>query len=865
MRHVLEKIDRSKVWQDEWIPTACSMCLHHCGVMVHVVNGVAIKVDPDPDAPDNAGHNCARAPAVLMRQYDPFRIKKPMIRTNPEKGIGVDPKWREISWEEAWEIIIPKLKEILEKDPRKLIFAATDFRRSWIWAWGGAVFGTPNGFFSDTGTVCGGGYHPVNGSLFGSFATQPDWYHIKYLILCGGGDGFESHLHLTCNIRRAADARMRGLKVVVIDPRMSNSAMKADEWLPIRPGTSLGFALAMINVMLWEIKGYDVWFLKNRTNAPYLIGPDGYYVRDKKTNRPLIWDTMDQRPKVFNDPSIKDYALEGVYEVDGTECRPAFQVIKDTVKEYTPEWAEKVTTIPAGTIRRITREFVENAHIGETITIDGVEYPYRPVCFQWYRGAHAHENSYLANLAFKYINILVGAVDVPGGHLNIPLGWDPHIDAWAEKKYGWKGPAYNYVVPNEDGLITPWIYELRPPVPIEYPPNHLDLLEYLPVGLEPGHLYAEAILNPDEFGIEYIPEAALLIHANPVWNMPNGPRVIEALKKLDLVVVMDIVSTSETAMMADIILPDTSPLESWALLHCEAPFISGHILRRPVLQPPPDAMDATDFLTELSDRLGILPKWNGFLNWRFIDPWGKPQYKLEPGRKYRVEEFLDRWMKAQYGDDHGLDWFVKNKWTQRVKTPRELYWPYGEVRVQLYLETIKKMGDELKAFFERIGYPKRWMRDWTVDYVPVPRWRDIRIHKPADPSYDLYMIYYKLPQVTFADQAISAMTSDLLQRKKDIVFAQLNSETGRRKGLKDGDLIEIESPLGKVRAYVTLVETVHPEVIAISNAGRWVKHPWAINYSPTANLLLESSTLDLTDKVSGCPESAQRVRIRRVA
>ncbi|GBC69378.1 Polysulfide reductase chain A [archaeon HR01] len=863
MMHLLEKIDRREVVQDEWIPTTCSMCLHHCGILVHVVNGVAIKVEGDPDNPDNAGHNCARAPAVLMRQYDPFRVKRPMIRTNPEKGIGVDPKWREISWDEAWEIIVPKLKKILEEDPRKLLFAATDFRRPWIWAWGGAVFGTPNGFYSDLGTTCGGGYHPVNGILFGSFATQPDWKYVKYLVSVGGGDGFESHLHLTCNIRRASDARMRGLKVVVVDPRMSNAAVKADEWIPIRPGTSLAFALGMINSMLWEIRGYDEWFLKNRTNAPYLIGPDGYYVRDKETKKPLVWDPVDNRAKPFNDKTVKDFALEGVYKVDGVEARPAFQVIKDSLKTYTPEWASQITTVPAETIRRIAREFVANAHIGETIEINGKKYPYRPVCFQWYRGAHAHEHSWLANLAFKYVNMLVGAVDTPGGQINVPLGWDPHIDAWAEKRYGWKGPAYNFVVPNEDGIVTPWIYELRPPVPMEYPPKHLDLLEYFPVGLEAGHLYTDAVLNPDYFGIDYRPEAALFIHANPVWNIPASLRTIEALKKLDLVISVDLISTSETTMMADIVLPDTSPLESWALLHCEAPFVTGYTLRRPVVKPPPEAMDATDFLTELSARLGILHKWNGFLNWRYIEPFGKPQYYLEPNKKYTVPEFLDRWMKAQYGEEMGLDWFIKNKNNIREMSPEELYWPYGDVRVQLYVETVKKFGDELESFFKRIGYPKPWMKGWTRDYLPYPAWRDLRIHNPDDKSYDLYMIYYKLPHMTFADQATVPWTSDIVQSKPDLVSALINSETAARKGLRTGDEVVIESKAGSVRAVVYVTEAVHPDVVALSNAGRWVNHPWAINYAPSSSILVESG-LDLTDKVSGCPETAARVRIRKV-
>jgi len=859
--HTLEKIKKNGAWQDEWIPTVCSMCLHHCGVLIHVVNGVAIKVDPDPDCPDNEGHICAKAQGLLLKQYDPHRITEPIMRTNPEKGIDVDPKWKEITWDEAWSIIVEKFNKILKEDPRKLLYAGTDFRRSWIWAWGGAVFGTPNGFFSDVGTTCGGGYHPVNGIMFGSFATQPDWYHCNYLLQIGGGDGFESHLHLTGNAKRCADARMRGMKVVSVEPRMATVSVKADEWIPIRPGTDGMFVLSLMYVMVHELDKYDKEFLKKRTNAPYLIGPDGYYVRDKTTKKPLVWDPVDQKAKPFNDKTIKDFSLLGTYKVDGVECKPAFQLFFDKLKDYPPEKAEKITTVPAATIRRIAKEFVEAARIGETIVIDDVEYPYRPACLQWYRGAHAHEHSWLDNFAFKTINLLIGNTDVPGGHLHIPLGWDPHIDAWSLKYLGRPGPSWNFVEPDEDGITKPWLYELRGPAPFKYPPDHLDLLEYLPVAVEPGHIYPEAILNPEKFGINYRPEAALFIHANPVWNIPQSFRTIDAIKKLDLVVAMDVQAISETTSLADIVLPDYTYLEAWGIEHCETPFIWGHILRRPVLKPPETCMDATDFLTELSDRLGLLDKWNGFLNWRFIAPFGKQEYLLEPNRKYRVEEFLDRWMRAQHGV--GLDWFIKNKWNMRKKTPKELYWPYGETRIPFYVMCVKQFGDELRKQFSQIGYPKDWMKNWCDDYLPLPEWKPSKIYN-TDSEYDLCMIYYKLPHMTFSDLGTGAWISEVLQKRSDIVRVQINTETAKKKGLKDGDRVIVRSKTAQMKAIVHVTEGVHPDVVAISNAGKWVRHPWAINYAPTSSALLEGG-VDWTCKVSGCPETATKVAIEKEA
>ena len=169
------------------------------------------------------------------------------------------------------------------------------------------------------------------------------------------------------------------MKFVVIDPRCSPEASKG-EWVPIRPATDCAFGLAMLHVILNELNKFDVEAVKLRTNGPYLIGEDQDYVRHKNSGKPLIWDSVDGKAKEFDDATIQDYALEGSFEIDGKTVRPSFDLVKENCKENTPEWAAPITSIPAETIRRITAEFVEAAQIGSTIDIDGVKYPYRPVC-----------------------------------------------------------------------------------------------------------------------------------------------------------------------------------------------------------------------------------------------------------------------------------------------------------------------------------------------------------------------------------------------------------------------------------------------------------------------------------------------------
>ena len=113
-----------------------------------------------------------------------------------------------------------------------------------------------------------------------------------------------------------ADARMRGMKVVTLDPRMSIAAAKADEWVPILPGTDRAFVLGMAHVLIHELKQYDREFLRDRTNAPYLVKDDGYLLRDE-AGRALVWSTQSSTPQPWNAVAPSDMPLDGVYQFAG--------------------------------------------------------------------------------------------------------------------------------------------------------------------------------------------------------------------------------------------------------------------------------------------------------------------------------------------------------------------------------------------------------------------------------------------------------------------------------------------------------------------------------------------------------------------
>jgi anaerobic selenocysteine-containing dehydrogenase len=116
----------AKAKEDLWIKSTCFMCWNTCGIRVRRVDGVIVKIEGDPDCPQNWGRICAKGNSGFMSLYDPKRVLYPMRRTNPEKGFGVDPQWQRISWDEALEIVGQRLARLRREDPRKLVVSSFD-------------------------------------------------------------------------------------------------------------------------------------------------------------------------------------------------------------------------------------------------------------------------------------------------------------------------------------------------------------------------------------------------------------------------------------------------------------------------------------------------------------------------------------------------------------------------------------------------------------------------------------------------------------------------------------------------------------------------------------------------------------------
>ncbi len=272
------------------IPTICNGCGNRCGIFAYVKNGRLWKIEGNPEANGNLGVVCPKGHGYLYDLYNPSRIRSPLKRVNGH--------FESISWEQAYKEISQKLNLILLNNGPQSVFWVNYPQTNHLYALRFMhALGSPHYFTH--GSTC---YTARNAGWVYTIGELPsnDLSKSQYILIIGRNPAGGIDLG---QIKRIMEAKSKGAKLVVVDPRHSETAILADEWLPIKPGTDLAFLLAMINVMVKEGL-YDKKFVQERT-----IG---------------------------------------------------FDQLEEAIVNYPPEWAEKVCEIPADTIVRITRELAKS-------------------------------------------------------------------------------------------------------------------------------------------------------------------------------------------------------------------------------------------------------------------------------------------------------------------------------------------------------------------------------------------------------------------------------------------------------------------------------------------------------------------------
>ncbi len=269
------------------VKTYCARMDHGgCGILAHVEDGRIKKIEGDPDCPLNQGTICAKGLAQIEKLNHPDRLTYPMKRTG-QRGEG---KWDRISWDEALETITKKIGETIEREgPEAISFAQ----------------GTPKGLelfllirlanllripnISTPGNIC---HMPreTASTLTCGFFPVPDYDHPPSCVLVWGSNLFQTNEEgvLGSQLKRALD---QGAKLIVIDPRKTAVASRADLWIQPRPGTDLMLALGMLRVIIDE-ELFDKGFVENWTKGfPQLREHLRRYPLDKVSE--ITWVSKD--------------------------------------------------------------------------------------------------------------------------------------------------------------------------------------------------------------------------------------------------------------------------------------------------------------------------------------------------------------------------------------------------------------------------------------------------------------------------------------------------------------------------------------------------------------------------------------------
>ena len=896
--------------------TYCYQCVNGPDVLlVDVTDGIATEIEPNFDVrglhPAD-GKICVKPYGLIQKLYNPNRVLKPLRRTNPKKGRNEDPKWIEIEWGEALDLIAAKLRPLQGKfvdehgNPR-LAFttggAGTPLHYMGIFpaffeAWGGPV---DRSLGSGSTVSC---YHTEH--IFGdlwhrAFTVLPDTPNCDYIISFGNNINASGGV---ASARRQADARSRGMKRIQIEPHLSVTGATSTEWLPIKPKTDLAFLFAMLNVLLHEhsIDDLDAEFLKTRTSAPYLIAPNGYYLREPVSGKPLLWDLASNAAVPFDragaDPAlVGNFSASGIersaddktFRHQGVRVRTAHQALMEHVARYTPEWAATICDVPAHKIRRVTNDMLSAARIGETIKVDGRVMPLRPVAIVLGKSVNNGWGAYECVWAQTVLQTLMGALETPGGLLGSAsrIVGPPH-DRMAACKPGDDGfMAYPFLATDE----ATW--RSNP----EYRHAHSTLTPLV------GNAPISQVLGSSSFAWLRMqgraadtwarpkaPDVWIVYRCNPLNSNSENMRVAETIAQFPFQVSFAFLQ-DEITHFADIVLPECTDLESTQLLRLggtesfeqfwEA---EGWVLRQPVVEPRGDTRNFDWIATELAKRLDILVALNVAINGgaggiplktNFYD------FSLATENPHSSEEIWNAVCRAASSDltrgtsSDGLDYFKVHGFRLRPFSRMNWYLlPRMEdqgLRFELpYQERVFRVGQQLANRLHETGI--HWWDKQLSEFEPMPRFKDLNLlwDEALERNYGVCASDFPFWAVTAKSMQFAWGSNVAIQLMREVGSnivghdgIQINAGRAEMLGIADGDQIEVRSPIGTIFGKAILREGVRPDVVVVAGQfGQW-KTPYAKDFAMPSLSGIVPMHLDFLDGNGGSIDST-KVSVRRI-
>jgi anaerobic selenocysteine-containing dehydrogenase len=236
--------------------SCCFFCHQNCGVLAYVKNGKVLRIEGDPNHPTNSGGLCCRGNIALKHLDHPARVNYPLKRTGA-RGAG---QWERITWDQALTEIAAKLADIKEHFGAEAVATAGGTLRTDDWARRRFMnlFGSPNGFHNSH--LCWVPTFMMETAISGWCPFETDLGLSKCLVQWGHNPGASGMPEM----RGISLLKAQGLKLIVIDPKFTETAAKADLWLPLRPGSDCALALAWLNVIIFEGL-YDQQFVESWT------------------------------------------------------------------------------------------------------------------------------------------------------------------------------------------------------------------------------------------------------------------------------------------------------------------------------------------------------------------------------------------------------------------------------------------------------------------------------------------------------------------------------------------------------------------------------------------------------------------------
>ncbi len=527
-------------------------CQSRCRLYVHVRDGKAVKTSMAPFPDPRYNRVCLRGLSQIQRLYDPNRLKYPMKRVG-ERGEG---KWERISWEEAIDIITTKFKTYQENFGKQSIaFSTVSGDTGFIQGvyslkrFANLLGATETEHSLDMSDTYGLGRVIGNGSSFNQRNDPADLANARTIIVWAANIT-DSHPH---DWRFIADAREAGAKVIVIDPRYTTAASKADKWISIRPGADPAFAMSMAHVIISE-KLYDRDFLLKHTVAPFLVREDTkkfLRLSDLTGTKPetpgaqdpyIVWDSAAGEGKPVAE--IETPALEGTYTVGNFKVTTAYSLLCAEMAKYPPEEIAGICEVEPDVIREVARLYAQN----------------KPSSI--YCGFIQYDNGLQTGHAWGILASLTGNIAKPGaslGHCGLS-GYNLNLLPYFFPK-GMNSP------------VIPWVY----------------LKEVIKTGKFKGK--------------DHPIKAMFIFASNVVCNATNQNEIINTIfPAMEFIVAVDMVET-DTTDYADLVLPAAHWFERLDLT--QGPDQPHTTICEKVFEPAYESRSTTDIYRLIADKMGI--------------------------------------------------------------------------------------------------------------------------------------------------------------------------------------------------------------------------------------------------------------------